>query len=268
MAFQRRNRQRAAWRTTPRLTSTRHPLIVHNSTRHTRNQQGAPEMIMPDNDALMLLAVGAAAGCALCAAISALVPTRSSSAPLARRIEKLEMRLAATRNMAAVTTALTGLSASAPRLAEAGSRILLADARLDARNDASPDDVARAFGEAMRDNTVAAVGIARAIIDESVNLNDAKDRRRVADRTRDEARKLTTTFWDRHGELLLASGLPENLKDLLRVFFAQVRRLKTAIAELVRDPTFADLDAVLDHAIALIDTARAIIDELEKISEE
>lgn len=225
-------------------------------------------MIMPDTDALMLLAAGAAAGCALCAAISALLPARSSNTPLARRVEKLEMRLAATRNMAAITTALTGLSACAPRLVDAGSRVVLADARLETRSDASPEDVARAFGEAMRDNTVAAVGIARAIIDESVNLNDAKDRRRVADKTRGEAGKLTTSFWDRHGELLLSSGIPANLKDLLRVFFAQVRRLKTAVAELVRDPTFADLDAVLDHAIALIDTARAIIDELEKISEE
>lgn len=226
------------------------------------------EYLQLDSEALLLLAIGAGAGCALCAAISALLPARSSGAPLARRVEKLEMRLAATRNMAAITTALTGLSSSAPRLAEAGSRILLANARLHTRNDANPDDVARAFGEAMRDNTVAAVGIARAIIDESVNLNDAKDRRRVADKARDEARKLTTSFWDRHGELLLASGLPANLKDLLRVFFAQVRRLKTAVAELVKDPTFADLDAVLDHAIALIDTARAIIDELEKVSEE
>lgn len=226
------------------------------------------EYLQLDSEALLLLAIGAAAGCALCAAISALLPVRSSSTPLARRVEKLEMRLAATRNTAAIRAALTGLSSSAPRLAEAGSRVLLADARLDARNDAGPEDIAHAFGEAMRDNTVAAVGIARAIIDESVNLNDAKDRRRVADKTREEARKLTTSFWDLHGELLLASGLPANLKDLLRVFFAQVRRLKTAVAELVKDPTFADLDAVLDHAIALIDTARAIIDELENISEE
>ena len=226
-------------------------------------------MTMLDTDALMLLAVGAAAGCALCAAISALMPSRSSAAPLARRIEKLEMRLAATRNLAAITTALTGLQASVPLLAQAGGRMLLADGRLgrlDPRNDDSPEDIARAFGEAMRDNTVAAVEIARAIIDQSVNLNDARDRRRVAEKAREEARKLTTAFWDRHGELLLGSELSANLKDLLRVFFAQVRRLKTAVTELVKEPTFADLDSVLDHAIGLIDTARAIIDELENIS--
>jgi hypothetical protein len=35
----------------------------------------------------------------------------------------------------------------------------------------------------------------------------------------------------------------------------------------VKDPSFADLDAVLDRAIDLLDTARAIIDELERLSE-
>lgn len=224
--------------------------------------------MVPDSDALMLVAAGAAMGCLLCAAISAIVPDRKGHAPLARRIEKLEMRLAATRNLSAVTTALTGLTASIPLLAEAGSRVLRADGRLKplgARNEPSPEDVARTFGETMRDNTVAAVAIARAIIDQGVNLNDAKDRRRVADKAREEARKLTTSFWEQHGQLLLDSNLPANLKDLLRVFFAQVRRLKTAVTELVKDPTFADLDTVLDHAITLIDTARAIIDELEHL---
>ncbi len=119
----------------------------------------------------------------------------------------------------------------------------------------------------MRDNTVAAVEIAKAIIDQGVNLNDAGDRRRVADRIRSEGKKLSTSFWDKYGELMLASSLPQNLKDLLRVFFAQVKRLKTAVTELVKDPSFADLDAVLDRAIDLLDTAKAIIDELERLSE-
>jgi len=66
---------------------------------------------------------------------------------------------------------------------------------------------------------------------------------------------------------LLSSSLPENLTDLLRVFFAQVKRLKTAVTELVKEPSFADLDALLDRAIDLLDTAKAIIDELERLSE-
>jgi len=228
------------------------------------------QMMTANADTVLLLAVGAAAGCLLCAAISALIPAGADRSRLARRVENLEMRLAATRNLATITTALTGLAASTPLLAQAGTRVLLADARLGgigARNEAAAEDIAKAFGEAMQDNTVAAVEIARAIIDQSINLNDAKDRRRVAQKAREQAAKLTTTFWERHGDLLMSSALPANLKDLLRVFFAQVRRLKTAITDLVKEPSFADLDSVLDHAINLIDTARAIIDELERIGE-
>jgi hypothetical protein len=62
--------------------------------------------------------------------------------------------------------------------------------------------------------------------------------------------------------------LPTTLKDLLRAFFVQVKRLRTAVDDLIREPSFADLDAVLDHAIHLIDSARAIIDELEKLGGE
>jgi hypothetical protein len=223
------------------------------------------------SDAGMILAIGAAAGCILCAGLSALLPEQRQKTELARRVARLEMRLAASRNLSAVATALSGLQSAAPVLVEAAPRMLLADARLRSLGAASnedTDDIARAFGEALQGNTVAAVEIARAIIDQSVNLNDPKDRKRVAEKVRGEARNLSTTFWDSHGQLLLSSGLPANLKELLRVFFVQVKRLKTAVDDLVKEPSFADLDAVLDHAIHLIDTARSIIDTLETLGGE
>jgi len=222
------------------------------------------------NDAVMLLAIGAAAGCILCAVVSALLPDRRQRTELDLRVDRLEMRMAAARNLSAVTSALSSLQSATPLLVEAAPRMLLADARLRSLGTASnedTDDIARAFGEALQANTVAAVEIARTIIDQGVNLNDPKDRRRVAEKVRSEARNLSTSFWDRHGELLLSSGLPTNLKDLLRTFFVQVKRLRTAVDDLIKEPSFADLDAVLDHAIHLIDSARAIIDELEKLGE-
>lgn len=222
------------------------------------------------DDTLLVFTTGVGAGVLLCAALGASLPRRKDTSALSSRVAKLEMRLAAGKNFPAIASAVTTFEGSIPALVEAGSRMLLADAglpRLKPSHRADPEEIAREFGEAMRDNTVAAVEIAKAIIDQGVNLNDAGDRRRVADRIRSEGKKLSTSFWDKYGELMLASSLPQNLKDLLRVFFAQVKRLKTAVTELVKDPSFADLDAVLDRAIDLLDTARAIIDELERLSE-
>lgn len=221
-------------------------------------------------DTLLVFSAGVGAGVLLCAALGASLPRRKENSPLSVRVAKLEMRLAAGKNFPAIAGAVTSFESSIPGLVEAGSRVLLADAglpRLKPSHRADPEEIAREFGEAMRDNTVAAVEIAKAIIDQGVNLNDAKDRRRVADKIRTEGKKLSTGFWDKYGELMLSSSLPENLKDLLRVFFAQVKRLKTAVTELVKEPTFADLDALLDRAIDLLDTAKAIIDELERLSE-
>ncbi len=223
------------------------------------------------DDTLLVFTTGVGAGVLLCAALGASLPRRKDASALSSRVAKLEMRLAAGKNFPAIASAVTTFEGCIPALVEAGSRVLLADAGLPrlkpSSRTADPEEIAREFGEAMRDNTVAAVEIAKAIIDQGVNLNDAGDRRRVADRIRSEGKKLSTSFWDKYGELMLASSLPQNLKDLLRVFFAQVKRLKTAVTELVKDPSFADLDAVLDRAIDLLDTAKAIIDELERLSE-
>jgi hypothetical protein len=219
-------------------------------------------------DSSVLLALGAAGGCALCAAISALMPDGKEKAALARRVDRLEMRLASARDLTVVASALSGLTASVPLMMHAGPRLLLADGKsrlFDTVNSSDSDDIARAFGEAMHNNTVAAVEIARAIIDDGVNLNDPKDRKRVGEAARSHSSALSTAFWDQHGELLLSSGLPAVLKDLLKQFFAQVKRLKGAVADLAKEPSFADLDAVLDLAIALIDTARSIIEELERL---
>lgn len=229
------------------------------------------EMMNAGADATVLLALGAAGGCALCAAISALLPDRKEKVALARRVDRLEMRLASTRDLSVVASAVSGLTAAVPFMLQVAPRLLLADGQarlLDTVNSSDSDDIAHAFGEAMHNNTVAAVEIARAIIDDGVNLNDPKDRKRVGDTARAQAGALSTAFWDQHGGLLLSSGLPANLKDLLKLFFAQVKRLKGAAADLAKEPSFADLDALLDHAIALIDTARAIIEELQRLGED
>ncbi len=220
---------------------------------------------------LKFFAAGLAGGTLLWAALFAATRKKSQARSLAQRVGKLEMRLAAGKDFAAIARAVQIFEDNLPGISKHGWVPLFSAQNLGAsplpksrpQNRADPEQIAREFAEAMRDNTVATVEIAKLIIDKNVNLNDPKDRRDVAARIKKFGQSLSTGFWDRHGELMLQSNLPGNLKDLLRVFFAQVKRLKTAVNDLAREPTFADLDTVLDRAIDLLDTAKSIIDELE-----
>jgi hypothetical protein len=56
------------------------------------------------------------------------------------------------------------------------------------------------------------------------------------------------------------------LKDLLKTFFACVKRLISTVAELAKEPGFAELDALLDCVIDVLDAAKAIIDEFERMT--
>ena len=211
---------------------------------------------------LKFFAAGLAGGTLLWAALSAATRKPSHSKILAQRIGKLEMRLAAGKDFAAIARAVQIFESHLPGVST--QRVVpLFNASPSPRNLADPDQIAREFSEAMRNNMMAAVEIAKSIIDQNVNLNDPKDRRELGSRIKKLGQNLSTGFWDRHGDAMLATTMPGNLKDLLRVFFAQVKRLKAAVTDLAREPSFADLDTILDRAIDLLDTAKAIIDELE-----
>ena len=217
-------------------------------------------------DTVKVFATGVGAGALLCAVIVASLRKQSETRILAKRVGKLEMRLAAGKDFTSIASAMEIFQASLPVMTSPEVVTLFSTADIAHRRPThrtDPEQVAREFAEAMRDNTVAAVEIAKAIIDQGVNLNDAKDRRKVSTSIKKLGQALNTTFWDHYGEVMLASNLPSNLKDLLKVFFAQVKRLKAAVLELAKEPTFADLDTLLDRAIDLLDTAKAIIDELE-----
>ena len=56
------------------------------------------------------------------------------------------------------------------------------------------------------------------------------------------------------------------LKDLLKTFFACVKRLISAVSALATEPGFAELDALLDCVIDVLDAAKAIIDEFERMT--
>lgn len=219
---------------------------------------------------LVFFAAGLGAGALLWAALRAgMRGGDAQSAKLATRVAKLEMRLAAGKDFTMIARAVRDFEDLMPSMGGPNVVTLFSTTelpQLKPSRRADPEQVATEFGEAMRDNTVAAVEIAKAIIDQGINLDDATDRRSVTAKIKKFGASLSTKFWDTYGEMMLASGLPQNLKDLLRVFFAQVKRLKSAVSELSRDPSFAELDTVLDRAIDLLDTAKAIIDELERLN--
>ena len=221
------------------------------------------------NENLQFFGAGLAAG----AALWALLATATRRAPetaesLAQRVSKLELRLAAGKDFSAIARAIESMQLGLPTLAGREGEVVRVFGALPAlpkrrpSDRSDPEQVAREFIEALRNNATAAAEIAKAIVDQSNNLNDPKDRREIAQAIKKFGQILDTTFWDRYGEMMLASGLSDNLKTLLRTFFAQVKRLKVAVTELPKDPAFADLDALLDRALDVLDTAVAIIDEL------
>lgn len=220
---------------------------------------------------LLFFAAGLSSGSLLWAALQAsLRGGNDQSKTLATRVAKLEMRLAAGKDFTAIASAMRAFESvmpvmSGPNVVTLFSTVDLPQVKPSKRTP-DPEQIAKEFGEAMRDNTVAAVEIAKSIIDQGINLDNPADRKAVTAKIKKFGTSLSTKFWDSYGDLMLSSSLSQNLKDLLRVFFAQVKRLKAAVTELSKEPSFAELDSVLDRAIDLLDTAKAIVDELERLS--
>lgn len=218
-------------------------------------------------DIFVFFVAGVAVGALVLASIQSAFGGSTARAALSQRVTRLEIRLVAARDFKKLSPALMAVAARLPLTRNTGVVTLFAGPASPS-HDASPlpdtQQIAREFGEAMHANTGAAVEIAKAIIDAGVNLNDPKDRREVASRIRKSGQLLSGAFWDHYGDALMASAAPASLKELLKAFFAQVKRLKSAVNDLAKQPEFADLDALLEKVIDLLDTAKSIMDELEK----
>jgi hypothetical protein len=222
----------------------------------------------PQTDVIIFFAAGMGVGASLLAALQAALEGEDGAAALARRVARIEMRLAAGKDAIRLSRAMFELVERLPRVITPGMSTVLAAAKAQRRDAAPPDGeaIAKEFADALQDNMNAAVEIAKAIIDPTMNLADAKDRREVASRIRGAAKGLSTGFWDKYGSLVLASPMAPALKELLKNFFACVKRLVSSVAALAREPGFAELDALLDCVIDVLDAAKAIMDELERMS--
>jgi hypothetical protein len=219
-------------------------------------------------DVIIFFAAGMGVGASLLAALQAALDGEDGRTALAQRVARIETRLAAGKDAVRLSRSMFRLVERLPRIAGTSSTLLFADARPRHRHTAAPDGeaLAKEFAEAMQENMNAAVEIAKAIIDPTMNLNEAADRREVAARIRKASKTLTMAFWEKHGGLILASPMSPVLKDLLKTFFACVKRLISTVAELAKEPGFAELDALLDCVIDVLDAAKAIIDEFERMT--
>jgi hypothetical protein len=224
--------------------------------------------IGPDVDVIIFFAAGMGVGASLLAALQSALQGDEGPAALARRVARIEMRLAAGKDAARLSRVMVRIVDRLPAIAGANSTTVFAAARPRHRHTAAPDGdaLAKEFADAMQENMNAAVEIAKAIIDPAMNLNEPEDRREVAARIRKAATTLTMDFWEKHGGMILASPMSSALKDLLKTFFGCVKRLISAVTSLPREPGFAELDALLDCVIDVLDAAKAIIDEFERLS--
>jgi hypothetical protein len=132
-------------------------------------------------------------------------------------------------------------------------------------NKTEAPNIAQLLAESVRANVDAAVEAGDAIV-EGGDLDDASVRQRMAGQVKRAGGKLSTAFWQAHGEVVLASPAPDSLKGLLKGFFAQVGKLKRRTGALANEPTITDLLGVVEDVTALIQIAIAIADEVRRIA--
>lgn len=130
------------------------------------------------------------------------------------------------------------------------------------------DVLSKAFGDYMTVNVTAALDIASAIIDTSVDLTSQRDRDQVVSFSKKSAQNINTEFWEKNGAEMLKLGLPPKLKDVIRAFSASVKGLREHVIQLPsHGADFAMMDRTLDRAIDCLDLAREAIDIIDNYSQ-
>jgi len=211
-----------------------------------------------------LAALVASAMSLIVATLALTASARRTKADHARdlRVHRMELRMTSFRDEDAVGLALHTIRTVLPGLNEDRVNHVLSRCASDL-TPGEAREIAEALVDSLRTNSLAAIDIANAIL-ENDNLLDEGERRRVAREIKSHALKLDASFWVRHGHIIRQSGFPARLKMLLQRFFEQVSVLKRATSDLPRSPSRSNIDDILDHAVALIETSVNILDELEK----
>ena len=215
-----------------------------------------------------LVAGGLMSGVALGVLVARAAFVRGATARLARRFDVLEFRLLSQNDYGAVLRAGAAASGEAPLLAGQGLSRLLGDGggrRWLPRSRPTTEQLSAELADSIRTNLESAIDMGNAIA-ENKELGDPAVRREVTRTVKRAGEKLTTAFWEKHGTLVKESGIPQSLKAKLEQFYAQVGRLKRAVAELAAEPAISSLIQVVERVVELLNTAREIAEEVQRLS--
>lgn len=126
------------------------------------------------------------------------------------------------------------------------------------------DQITRELAKSLEVNAAATSEIARTIAEEGGrNLDQPSERRRIRRKIKTIARRLTTSFWDKRGKMILARE--PLLGQMLKSFYWMVENHKKKIKTLSSfwTPTISELKKVFDDSIVLLDGISKIIDYLK-----
>jgi hypothetical protein len=211
---------------------------------------------------------GAAAVTASAVALSfasRLVKGRTSSANMEKRIDRLEVRLAAaqsyqpTLQMADEVLKDVSTHAVAPLIsiveASAAPRSWFSKTE-------EPTETAAALASDLKDNVELASAIAKPIQNMLDNgaVEIAAERVKLAAETKLLAVQLGSSTWDKHRRTILTAGVPDVMTSRVIDCFTQVQNLKLAASSLAKKPSTDDLIEVLRRSAEVVTAASQSVD--------
>ncbi len=188
------------------------------------------------------------------------------------RVDRLEMRLAASGDyQSLLQSAESLLSDVAPLGVTPVTEMFEASNVKRSRFSAAaePSDIAQRVVDDLQCCIEVAAAIARPI--QNMNDNGAMEvkaqRRRVGQEAKRLSARLNTATWDRHGAKLLSDGMPSTSVTLLQGFFTQVHALKAVANEQGKGTSVDGLMTLLHLSAELLKSAEDNLEEFRRQAE-
>ena len=230
------------------------------------------EILGLSNTTILTYAAAGIGGAVLLSTAARAMRSVSSGDKLNSRVNRLEMRLAASEDYQPILQMAETLLADMAPNSVAPVTEMFAAANLNRSwfsKSVDPSDIAQRVVDDLQANIVTAAEIARPIqtMNESGAMEVKAQRRRAGQEAKRLAARLNTGTWDRFGVGLLRGGMPSTTVTLLQGFFLQVHALKTAANEQGKGASVDGLMTVLHLSAELIKSAEQNIEEFKRQAE-